>query len=455
MNILIAGCGRVGHTLAEQLNKEGHEVTVVDNNPSAIDAVTKDTDVIGYCGDCTNLKTQLEAGIKNMDLLIAVTNQDEKNMICCLVAKKAGNCMTIARVRNPEYASEMEFLKDELGLSMSINPENAAADEMARLIRIPSALEVDTFAKGKMNLVSLFIPKESVLNGLRLRDFHSVVGNGALICMVKRGNDVIIPNGDFVLQEKDKCSIAISLPRADIFLNKIGIRAKRIRNVLIAGGSTTGYYLAKKLLDTGVNVKIIEINKARCEELADLLPKALVIEGDATDKTLLGEESIEEMDAVCSLMGHDEENILLSLFATKMGHAKVLTGIHRNSYDDMVNELPIGQIISAKNITAEYIIRFVRSMQNSIGSDNVEALYRLEDGMAEALELNVREGSPVTKQPLKNLKIRPNTLVTCINHEGQARIPGGNDVIMAGDSIVVVTTQKMIKNVEEILEAER
>ena len=450
MNILIAGCGQVGKALAHQLNEEGHEVTVMDTDYQVVEAATAASDVIGYQGDCTSLSAQIEAGVEDMDLLIAATNQDEKNMLACLIARKAGHCQTIARVRDPQYLDEIYFLKEELGLSMSINPEQVAASDLVRLIQIPSALEVDTFAKGKVSLIRLVIPEGSVLDGLELKDFSSKVGTAALICVVERGNNVTIPGGNFRLAAGDSISVTLSLADLNGLLQKIGIRAKKIRNVLIAGGGTISYYLAKRLLELRISVKIIEKDLKRCEELADLLTKAMVIHGDATDKTLLVEESIEDMDAVCALMGQDEANILLSLYVDKISDAKRMIKIHRNSYEDMTTELPVGTIISTKKITAEYITRFVRSMQNSFGS-NVEALYGLMDGRVEALEFNVGEDARVTWGALKDLKIRKNTLICCINRQGTIIRPGGNDRIESGDSVVVVTTEKGLNSIDDIL----
>ncbi len=453
MNILIAGCGQVGKSLAQQLNEEGHEVTVMDVDERAVKSVTNASDVIGYRGDCTSLAAQIEAGIKDMNLLIAATNQDEKNMLACLIARKAAKINTIARVRDPQYLEEMNFLKDELGLSMAINPEQVAASDLARLIQIPSALEVDTFAKGKVSLIRLVIPKGSVLDGLQLKDFASKVGTAALICVVERGNEVVIPGGNFRLAAGDSISVTLSLENLTAFLTKVGITARRIRNVLIAGGGTIAYYLAKRLLEMKISVKIIEIDKKRCDELASALPKAMVIHGDATDKTLLMEESIEDMDAVCALMEHDEANILLSLFVDKVCDAKRMIKIHRNSFEEMVAELPVGTIISTKKITAEYITRFVRSKQNSVGSgSDVEALYRLMDGRVEAMEFNVGEDAKVTWGTLKDLKIRKNTLICCINRNGRIIRPGGNDKIEEKDSVVVVTTQRGLHSIDDILE---
>lgn len=450
MNIIIAGCGRVGHTLAEQLSNEGHQITVMDSNPVAVQNVSAACDVIGFVGDCTSFRSQLEAGIEETDLLIAATDQDEKNMLACLIGRKTGKCQTIARVRSPQYSEEIGFLKEELGLSMSVNPESAAAHEMLRLIQVPSALEVDTFAKGRVNLISLVIPNGSVLDGLKLRDYYSKVKESALICVVERGGAIVIPDGNFILKSGDRISVTLPLSSVNAFLNKVGIKAKRIKNVLIAGGGTISYYLADSLLRSGLNVKLIEKNEARCRELSELLPKAMIINGDATDKSLLLEESVEDMDAVCALMDGDEANILLALFIRKETEAKMMTRVHRNSYEDMVAEMPVGKIISTKKITAEYITRYVRSMQNSLGSD-VETLYHMMDGRVEGLEFNVGAGSKVAGIKLKDLKIIPNTLICCISRGNYVIIPGGNDSIEVGDSVIVVTTKKGLNDIDEMI----
>ena len=451
MNIIIAGCGKVGRSLADRLTAAGHEVTVMDKNYEALTSVTSIVDVMGYQGDCTSIATQVEAGIKKADLLIAVTDNDEKNMLACLIAKKTGSCHTIARIRSPQYTDEIQYLKDELGLSMSINPEMVAAEEIVRLIQIPSALEVDTFAKGKISLVGLRIPEGSVLDGLKMKNLNSKVGAEALVCVAEHEGEVVIPNGDYVLHSGDMISARLSMVEINSFLNNIGIKAKKIKNVMLAGGGTIGYYLARRLIDLRIRVKIIEKNPERCEELAELLPKAMIICGDATDKRLLTQESVDEMDAVCGLMHLDESNILLSLYLNRLDpEIKVITKVHRNSYKDIVNELPVGNKISTKAITADYIARYVRSMQNSIGSE-VEALYRIMDGKVEALELSVGEGFNYTGIELKDIPLIDNTLICSINRQGKIVRPGGRDSLEMGDSVVVVTTHKDINGINEIV----
>lgn len=450
MNIMIAGCGKVGLELAEILSNAGHEVTVMDKNNEALTSVTNTVDVMGYQGDCTSVRIQMEAGIKDADLLIAVTSDDEINMLACLIAKKTGSCHTIARIRSPQYTDEIGYLKEELGLSMSINPEMVAADEMVRLIQIPSALEVDTFAKGRVSLIGIQIPEGSVLDNLTLKDMSSKVGRNSLICVKEHNGEMMIPRGSSVLHAGDKISVTLSMRDVNDFLNRIGIKAKKIKNVMIAGGGTISYYLAKKLLDLRINVKIIEKDINRCEELSELLPKAMIICGDATEKRLLKQESIEDMDAVCCLMHQDEANILLSLYLSNMNKKiKFITKVHRNSYEDLVTALPVGNIISTKKITSDYIARYVRSMQNSMGSE-VEALYRIMDGRVEALELIVGEDFDKTGVELKDLSIADNTLICCINRKGKIIRPGGKDTMEFGDSVVVVTTNN-INSIHDII----
>lgn len=451
MNIIIAGCGKVGCTLAEQLNAEGHEISVIDIHSQVVQNVSSRFDVMGVEGNCTSYKVQMEAGINEADLLIAVTDRDEINMLACLIAKKTGNCHTIARVRNPEYYQEINYIREELGLSMSINPELAAASEISRLIQVPSALEVDTFAKGRISLVKIQIPQGSVLNHMSIRDMAVKVNPDVLICIVEREKDVIIPSGDFVLQEGDYISVTVAISKINRFLNQIGIKVKPIRNVMIAGGGTISYYLAKQLLAAKVNVKIVENNGNRCNELSDLLPEARIINGDVTERDILMEENIESADAVAALTNSDEENVLLSLFVNKVSKAKRMVKITRTSFMEVIDEMPVGNIVSPKEITAEYIIRYVRSRQNSFDSSNVETLYRLIDGKVEALEFTVGANAKVANREICDLDIKSNTLLCSIYRNGRIIRPTGKECIRPKDSVMVVTTQKGLNGIDDIV----
>ena len=452
MNIIIAGCGKVGRTLATRLTNDRHEVTVIDNDYEALTEVTSTVDVMGFQGDCTSIKNQKEAGVKKADLLIAMTDNDERNMLTCLIAKKTGRkCHTIARIRSPQYTEEIGYLKDELGLSMSINPERVAANEIVRLIQVPSALEVDSFAKGRVSLIGIKIPEGSVLDNLAIKDMAGKVGVNALICVREHNGEVVIPNGDVVLHSGDTISVFISMADVRTFLNGIGIKAKKIKNVIIAGCGTIGYYLAKRLIDLRINVKIVDRSRERCEELSELLPKAMIICGDATERRIIQQESFDEMDAVCCLMHQDEANIMLSLYLNGINpNVKIITKVQRSSYENLVTELPVGSIVGTKSITSDYITGYVRSMQNSIGSE-VEALYRIMDGRVEALELNVGEDFKFTGIKLKDLKIIKDTLICYINRNNSIIRPGGNDTLEYGDKVLVVTTQKSINGIRDIV----
>lgn len=451
MNIIIAGCGKVGCALAEQLNAEGHEISVIDTDSQVVQSVSSRFDVMGVEGNCISYHVQTEAGISEADLLIAVTDRDEINMLTCLIAKKTGNCQTIARVRDPEYYQEINYIREELGLSMSINPELAAASEISRLIQVPSALEVDTFAKGRVSLIKIQIPPSSVLNNMSIKDMAVKVNPDVLICIVQREKEVIIPGGDFVLKSGDYISVTVAISKINRFLNQIGVKAKQIRNVILAGGSTISYYLAKQLLAARINVKIVERDLKRCNALSDLLPDAMVIQGDVTERDLLMEENIEDADAVVALTDSDEENVLLSLFVNKVSKAKRMVKITRDSFMEVIDEMPVGNIVSPKDITAEYIARYVRSMQNSYDSSNVEALYRLIDGKAEALEFVVGTNAKVANQEIYKLNIKSNTLLCSIYRNGRIIRPSGKEYIRPRDSIVVVTTQKGLNGIDDII----
>lgn len=451
MKIVIAGCGGVGGTIAEQLVQEGHAVTVIERDNKVLQNVTSRIDAMGIQGNCTSIAVQDEAGVKNADLLIAVTNHDEVNMLTCLIARKIGRCQTIARVRSPQYFNEIGYIRDELGLSMAVNPEYAAAQEMARLIQIPSALEVDSFAKGHVNMIKVEIPEGSILDQMKIMDFRSKVGDDALVCIVEHDQEVYIPNGSSVLHAGDKISVTMPIYAMNAFLTKIGIKAKSMKRVMIAGGGKLGYYLAHILLDARIQVKIVERSEERCVELSDLLPKAMIIHGEATDKQLLLEEDVESMDSVVAATDQDEENLLMALYAHKVTDAKVITRINRLSIGEVIGDLSVGSVVTPMNITAGYIIRYVRSMQNSYGS-NVETLYRLAENKVEALEFIVGENAKVTKATLADLNIRKDVLVCCISRHKKVIRPGGQDQIQAGDSVIVVTTRPGLNGIDEILD---
>ncbi len=450
MQIIIVGCGNVGTTLTEQLSKEGHNITVVDTNAAKVENVANRYDVMGIVGNGASFLIQKEAGIDAADLMIAVTTSDELNLLCCLIAKKAGGCHTIARVRNPIYNKEIAFIKEELGLSMVINPEQAAANEIARLLKFPSAIKVDTFAKGKVELLKCKLCENSILAGRPLTDISAKLHCDVLICTVERGEKVFIPSGNFELQAKDVISVVASPKKANEFFKKIGMTTNRIKNCMVIGGGETTYYLAQQLLPMGIEVKIVEQNKARCNELSELLPQAMIICGDGTERSLLHEEGIEKTQAFVSWTNFDEENIMLTLFAKSISKAKNVTKVHRIEYDEIIENLDLGSVLYPKNITAEYIIQYVRAMQNSIGS-NIETLYQLIENKVEALEFRVHDQSELIGIPLKELRLKDDLLLACINRRGKIITPGGQDTIEIGDTVIVVTTNRGFHDLKDIL----
>ena len=450
MQIIIVGCGNVGSTLAERLSKEGHNITVVDKVAEKVERVANECDVMGIVGNGGSFNVQNEAGVAEADLLIAVTASDELNLLCCLIAKKAGDCHTIARVRNPIYIKETTYIKEELGLSMIINPEHAAALEISRLFKFPSAIKVDTFAKGRVELMKCKVPETSSICNKSLIDISNHLHCEVLVCAVERGEEVYIPDGRFIIKANDIISIVAPPKHAVRFFKKIGLETNRIRRVMVVGGGETSFYLTQMLINMGMEVTVIEKDKERCRELSELLPKALIIHGDGTERNLLQEEGLEQMQAFVSWTSMDEENVMLSLFARHVSKAKVVTKIHRIAYDEIISKMDLGSVLYPKNITAEYIIRYVRAMQNSIGS-NVETLYQLIEDKVEALEFYVGRKSPVTGIPLKDLELKPNLLICCINRRGTIITPGGQDTIEAGDTVVVVTTNTGFQDLKDIL----
>jgi trk system potassium uptake protein TrkA len=452
MKIIIVGCGKVGITLAEQLSLENNNVTVVDKDYSVVQTVSNEYDVMGIVGSGTDHSVLEEAGVEKANLLIAVTQSDELNLLCCLIAKKAGNCQTIARVRNPEYSKEIRYIKEELGLAMVINPEHAAAMEIARILRFPSAIKIETFANERAEVLKFRVPEGSILHNMPVSEITTKLHcNEVLICTVERGEDAIIPDGNFVLRERDVVSVVASPKSASQFFKKIKYQTNQVRDTIIVGGGKITYYLARHLLSMGIAVKIIEHDRERCEELSELLPKATIICGDGVNQALLMEEGLMKADSFVTLTNLDEENILLSLFArSKQKNMKVVTKINSIAFDEVISNLDLDSIVYPKYVTAEYIVRFVRAMKNSIGS-NVETLHHLVDHKVEALEFCIRENAPLLNVPLEKLRLKDEILIGCINRNGTIITPKGQDMMMLGDTVVVITTNKGLNDISDIL----
>lgn len=452
MKIVIIGAGKIGTTLAQRLAMEDHLVTLVDIRPEALEEVST-LDVMTVEGNGISKETLLEAGVDKADLAIAVLSTDEENLLACLIAKKLGVGNTIARVRNPEYSSGIRLIQDELGLSMALNPELASASEMARLMRTPSAIKIDVFAGGKIELHKALLPADSPLDGCKLMELGKIQ-HGILICIVERGDEVFIPSGTFVLRGGDRISFVAKPRMAAKFFQKIGIAADPVKKVLLLGGGKISYYLARQMLDYGADVKIIESNYDTCEYLSEALPEANIVCGDGTNERLLSQENIEKMDAIASLTGIDEENVLMSLYARSVSKAKIVTKVNRTTFAGIIDSLDLGSVFHPRDIAADHILRYVRALQNSMGS-NVETLYKLVGGKAEALEFRATAKSSVCSTPLMELKLQKGLLIGAINRGGKVLTPSGKDTIEPGDTVVVVTTVTGLNDLDDILDKRR
>ncbi len=450
MNIIIVGCGKVGTALAQQLNEKENNVTLIDTDETVLNAAASRYDVMGVVGNGATHVVQQEAGIQKADLLIAVTGSDELNLLCCLIAKKAGNCQTIARVRNPEYNTEAPYLKEELGLAMVINPEYAAAAEIARVLHFPSAIKIDTFARGRVELLKFKLPEGSPLVGSTVKDIVGKLHCDVLICTIERGDDAYIANGDFRFEEKDIISLIASPRNANDFFRKIKYKENSVKDVIVVGGGEITHYLCGILHKSGISVKVIEKDRKRCDEMCATMEGVTVINADAVDKEILLEEGLAKSGAFVALTNLDEENILLSLYAKSVGKGKLVTKVNRIDFDEVIKKLELDSIIYPKNITSDMIVRYVRAMKNSIGS-NVETLYNVILGKVEAAEFSIRDQSPVAGIKLMDLNLKDNVLIAAILRDKKVIIPRGNDIIRSGDAVVIVSNLIGMNDISDIL----
>ena len=450
LNIIIVGCGKVGMTLIEQLSKEGHDITIIDKNAAKVQEMSNLYDIMGLVGNGASYSVQMEAGIENADLIIAVTASDELNLLCCTVAKQVGDCAAIARVRTPDYSKEAGYLREKLGLTMIINPELEASLETARILYLPTALEVNSFAHGQAEIVKFKIPEGNLLDGMTIATLGKSITNEILICAIEREGEVYIPGGNFQMSKNDIVSFVAPRRHIRSFLKKIGFKTKQVKDAMIVGGGKASYYLAKQLIAMGIDVKIIEQNKERCEELSILLPEAIIINGDGTDEEVLREEGIEYAQAFIPLTGIDEENIMLTLHAKQVSNAKLITKINRSTFKNVISKLDLGSVIYPRYITSEAIIAYVRAKKNSTNS-NIETLYHMFDNRAEAIEFRVDEPSSVTGIPLKDLMLKNDLLVSFIYRNGKVQIPSGLDTIEVGDTVMIVTTHTGLDNIQDII----
>ncbi|HIS68033.1 MAG TPA: Trk system potassium transporter TrkA [Candidatus Gallacutalibacter stercoravium] len=439
MKIVIVGDGKVGLTLTQQLAKEGHDIVIIDKNPRVLQQSVENYDVISVTGNGASLQVLREAKVDTADLLIAATSADEINLLCCITAKKMGCRHTIARVRNPEYRRQLTFLRDELGLSMTINPEASAAQEIYYIIQFPSSVKRDFFAKGRIEIVELPLKQGCPIIGKKLSELYRKIKVKVLICAVDRNGEVIIPSGDFQLQLGDKIYVTAEGHSLAALIRALNMPTNKIHEVVIIGGSRLAFYLTLRLLAAGLRVKIIEKDYARCQELAEQLPKATIINGDGCDKMLLDSEGVANCDALVSLTGIDEVNLIISMYGNQAGIPKVIAKVDRVEYINIVGHTGVETIISPKNLICGNILRYVRAMNNTSGGE-VLSLHRIVDDRVEALEFYVKQNIRHLNIPLKELRLQPHLLIACIRRGGTAIFPTGDDCIKLGDTVIVITT---------------
>lgn len=453
LNIIVVGIGKVGYTVAEQLSQEMHDVTVIDTDEGVVNDTLQDIDVIGVIGNGAVSKTLLDAGVDECDLLIALTGSDELNILSCLLAKQLGAGSTIARVRNPEYSNDLRLIKDSLGLTIAVNPEKEAADEILRILKFPTARNVNIFGRGKVDLLSFSANKRCNLCNKAIKDSFARIKTKALVCAIERGNEVFIPTGDFVIQENDTVAVLTPEKTAPDFFSQIGFRTTHMKDIMIIGGGRIAVYLAKNLAHLNVNATIVEKDLDTALKLSYELPHINVIHGDGTNRSLLLEEGLKKSDAFCCLTGIDEENIVLSLFAKSVTPSvKTITKINHTLFREVIRTLDIDSVVYPKFTTASIILKHVRSKNARDGEGDVENLTRIINNKVEAIEFQVSHDSSLANCAIQNLTLRPNILLGTITRGDTVIIPSGADVLMPGDSVVVVTSTERLSSLDDILE---
>lgn len=451
MNIIIVGCGKIGSTILESLVEEGHDVVGIDTDEQVITEITNVHDIMAVCGSGTDYDMLKEAGVANAEMFIAVTSSDELNMLSCYIAKKMGAKHTIARIRNPEYTqTNLGFLRQQLDLSMAINPESLAAVEMFNILKLPSAVKIQTFSQRNFEIIEIILKENSALAGMKLMELKNKFNAKFLVCVVQRGEEVYIPSGNFQLIAGDKIGLTASPAEIQKLMRSLKIEKKQAKDIMILGGSRIAYYLSKMLAASGNGVKIIEKDHDKCQELAESLDRVVVIEGDGAQQELLLEEGLDSLDAFVALTGMDEENILISIFASSQNVPTVIAKINRNELSGLAARLGLDCVISPKKIVSDVIVRYARALENSRGS-NVETLYNIMDDKAEVLEFNVRSDFKQVNIPLRDLRLKPNILIAGIIRERKPIIPNGDDMIMKNDKVIIVTSEQRLNDLSDIV----
>lgn len=452
MKIIVAGCGKVGEAILEFLSREEHDITLIDSQVGVVERLVSQYDAIGVVGNSASCEILKEASVDDVDVLIAVTESDELNIMTCMIAKKMGAKNVIARVRNPEYTNQVSFMRNQFGLDMVFNPEQEAAREIRRILQFPSAMQMESFTKGRVNMAEFRIPQDSMLVGKKLYELSHVCKAKVVICVVQRNGEVFIPSGDFELQAGDRVNVTAEHEQLYLFFKELGILSKKIRSVILIGGGRISFYLAQMLEKLNIQVKIIERDQARCRELSGALPKSIVIHADGSDIDVLTEEGISDTDACVALTGIDEENLVVSMLADTCNVRKIIAKVTRRSFEKIIPELGLTcSLISPKYISASHILRYVRGVQNSQGS-NVETLHKIVDNQVEALQFVVNRTFTLVGIPLKELKLKSNLLIASIIRNNNILTPDGASTIEAGDRVILVTTNKGLRDLMDIVE---
>jgi trk system potassium uptake protein TrkA len=452
VKIIIAGDGKVGSMLTKQLSSEGYDITIIDAKLKVLESTEERYDIMAVQGNCAAMATLEQAGVKEADLLIAVTNADEVNLLCCMTAHGLNpNIHTIARIRNPEYTEQVFKMRSHFALSMMINPERQAAREIERLLKFPGFLKRETFVKGRVEIVELRIDAGNKLCNTKLADMHSIAKCNVLVCTVIRNGNTIAPDGNFIVQEGDRIFITAPTNNLALLLKNLGIITHKVKRVILCGGGRVSYYLAQTLLKNGIAVQIVEQDYDRCIQLANALPDASIIHGDASKEFLLDNEGISDCDALVTLTGVDEMNIIISLYGSTCKVPQIITKLGRLENNSILDMLPLGSIISPKELCCNTIVRFVRAIKNHTGA--AVSVHTIADGQAEAMEFIVDENTLHCDEPLKKLKLKKNVLIVCITHGAQLEIPNGDSSFQKGSTVIVVTgTDRVIYQLNDIFE---
>ena len=451
MKIVINGCGKIGKTILASLVAEGHDVVAIDNNRSVISNITDIYDVIGVCGNGADNDVLSQAEINNAELFVSVTGSDELNMLSCFMAKRMGAKHTIARIRNPEYNDDgLSFMRKQLDISLIINPELMAAHELYNILKLPSAAKVERFSARNFEMIELKLKADSVLDGVKLIDLRSKFKSEFLVCAVQRGEDAYIPDGNFVLKSGDKIAVTAKPAQIIKLLKEMGIQQNPAKKIMILGAGRTAYYLAKRLSQINNSVTVIEKEKSICEEFCEALPNVLVVNGDGSDRELLNEEGIHNMDAFVSLTGMDEQNILISSYAASEDVPKVIAKINREELVPLAENLGLDTFVSPKKLISDVLVKYARALENS-QDNSMETLYKVMDDKVEVLEFLVKENRDFTGVTFKELKLKPNILIAGIIRDKKTIIPSGEDMMLQGDKVIVLAANQRINDLSDIV----